>query len=182
MTPDDLVNAVIDREGGYVDDPADSGGETNYGITLLQARAYGYTGPMKSLPRALAFAIYKDLYWTKPGFGYVYNTMPDLAAELLDTGVNMGVGTASKFLQRALNLLNNGGKDYPDIVADGRIGKLTLYVLNQFKLKRGDMAEKVLLRLMEAQQAVRYMEIAENNPSQEKFEYGWIANRVGDIQ
>jgi len=34
--------------------------------------------------------------------------------------------------------------------------------------------------MMEAQQAVRYMEIAEKNPSQEKFEYGWIANRVGD--
>jgi lysozyme family protein len=35
-----------------------------------------------------------------------------LAAELLDTGVNMGTGTATGFLQRALNALNRNGRDY----------------------------------------------------------------------
>jgi len=175
-----LINALIDREGGYVNDPTDKGGETNFGITRTQALAYGYAGPMITLPRTTAFAIYKDLYWQKPGFADIDGTMPNLAAELLDTGANMGPKTASMFLQRALNVLNNGGKDYPDIGVDGDIGKLTLYALAQFKAKRGAMAERVLLRMMEAQQAVRYMEIAEKNPSQEKFEYGWIANRVGD--
>jgi hypothetical protein len=37
----------------------------------------------------------------------------------------------------------------------------------------------VLLRLVDAQQAVRYMDIAEANQSQEEFMYGWVLNRVG---
>jgi lysozyme family protein len=179
---DELINALIQREGGYVNDPADKGGETNMGITLLQARAYGYAGSMRLLPRATAAAIYKDLYWLTPKFDHVNYSMSKLAAEMFDTGVNMGPQTASKFLQRALNVLNNGGKDYPDIAVDGQIGNLTLYALDKFHAKRGIMAERVLLRMLEAEQAVRYMDLAEKNPTQEKFEYGWIANRVGDVQ
>jgi lysozyme family protein len=177
---DGMISDLITREGGYVNDPTDKGGETNYGITVLEARAHGYPGPMNALPRATAAMIYKNMYWVVPRFADVAMTMPKLAAELFDTGVNMGVQTASKFLQRALNLLNNGGKDYADIKVDGQLGNLSLYVLGQFHAKRGDMAERVLLRAMEGQQLCRYMDIAEKNPTQEKFEFGWIANRVGD--
>ena len=41
---DRIINAIIDREGGYVDEPDDSGGETNYGVTKAVARANGYRG------------------------------------------------------------------------------------------------------------------------------------------
>lgn len=57
-----LIEDVIDREGGYVDHPADRGGATRYGITQAVARAEGYTGAMRDLPRALAARIYRRHY------------------------------------------------------------------------------------------------------------------------
>lgn len=177
---DDLINALISREGGYVNNPNDSGGETNMGITALQARAHGYVGPMTALPRNVAVTIYKSMYWAAPHFDTIAINMPKLAAELFDAGVNMGPQKASMFLQRALNVLNRGGADYPDIAVDGQLGKISLYALAQLAAKRS-AAEVVLIRLVEAQKAMRYIEIAEANPSQEAFEYGWILNRVGDI-
>ena len=46
-----IINQIIEREGGYVDDISDSGGETKYGITEEVARRYGYDGKMIDLPR-----------------------------------------------------------------------------------------------------------------------------------
>jgi lysozyme family protein len=43
---DELINALIEREGGYVNHPADRGGPTRYGITEAVARAHGYGGPL----------------------------------------------------------------------------------------------------------------------------------------
>ena len=108
MTIDHLIDAVIDREGGYVDHPADRGGATRYGITEAVARANGYTGDMRSFPRDAAAAIYRRLYWPRPGFDRVADARAALAAELFDTGVNMGPAVATGFLQRALNALNRG--------------------------------------------------------------------------
>ena len=58
MDIDDLIDGVIDREGGFVDHPADRGGATNWGITQAVARAEGYAGAMRGLPRGTAAAIY----------------------------------------------------------------------------------------------------------------------------
>ena len=58
---DELVEALIDREGGYVDHPADEGGPTCFGITEAVARAQGYRGAMRDLPLEEAAAIYKPL-------------------------------------------------------------------------------------------------------------------------
>lgn len=60
---DDAFDALIGNEGGYSNNPADPGGETMWGITQRVARAYGYTGPMRDLPRDTAKAIAKKLYW-----------------------------------------------------------------------------------------------------------------------
>ena len=66
MNIDDLINAVIAREGGFGDHPADRGGETRWGITEAVARADGWSGPMRDLPRDRAVAIYRRLYWSRP--------------------------------------------------------------------------------------------------------------------
>ncbi|SRR5258708_32412228 len=182
MIIDTLIDALINREGGYVNNPNDRGGETNMGITIAQARAYGYAGPMASLPRATAATIYKDIYWLVPKFDQVANVMLKLATEMFDAGANMGPQRASMFLQRALNVLDRGGRDFPDLNVDGQLGKMSFYALSQFQTKRGAAAEVVLLRMLESERAVRYMEIAEKNPSQEDFVFGWIFNRVGDIK
>lgn len=175
-----LINELIQREGGYVNHPSDRGGATMYGITEARARAEGYKGGMASLPRALAFDIYEEDYWLNPGFDKVSTRFAKLAEELFDTGVNMGPKTAARFLQRALNAFNGRGSLFSDIKVDGDIGKMTVYALDSFIQKRGKVAaETVLLRLCDALQAVKYLEIAENDNRQEDFMFGWMMNRVG---
>lgn len=178
---DALVDAVIEREGGYVNHPADKGGPTCFGITEAVARAHGYGGGMRSLPRADAAAIYRRLYWLRPGFDAVAERSPAVARELFDTGVNMGPAVAVTFLQRALTALNRNGGDYPDLAPDGRIGKVTLAALDAFLAVRGRASgETVLLRALEALQGERYLRLAERRPANEAFLYGWLANRIGD--
>ena len=59
-------------------------------------------------------------------FQAIVDLVGDKLRELFDTGVNMGPNVASAFLQRALNALNRGARDYPDLAVDGRIGAATL--------------------------------------------------------
>lgn len=179
MTIDQLIDAVIAREGGYSNNPADRGGATNWGVTEAVARANGYDGDMRSLPRATAVDIYRRLYWTRPGYDQVAQRMPRVAAELFDTGINMGTVTATEFLQRALNALNRGATDFRDMGIDGKIGPLTLAAIDGFKAKRGAAGEAVLLKAIEALQGERYISLAERRPANEAFLYGWLANRIG---
>ncbi len=174
-----LIDGVIAREGGYSNHHADRGGATCWGITEAVARAHGYRGAMRALPRAEAASIYRRIYWLRPGFDRVAEYAPRLAAELFDTGVNMGPEIAAGFLQRALNALNRGAKDYADIPADRRIGPATLAALAGFLETRGDSGETVLLKAVEALQGERYLALAEARPANEAFLYGWLANRLG---
>ncbi|MCM8729524.1 glycoside hydrolase family 108 protein [Hephaestia sp. GCM10023244] len=179
MTIDDLIEAVIVREGGYVDDPADRGGATRWGITETVARQHGYAGQMRAFPRDEAAAIYRRLYWLRPRFDAVATRAPALAAELFDTGVNMGPAVAVGFLQRALNALNRGARDYPDLARDGAIGPRTLAALDALLAHRGRSGEAVLVKAIEALQGERYLHLAETRPANEAFVYGWLANRIG---
>ena len=176
-----LIDDVIDREGGYVNHPDDRGGPTRWGITEAVARAHGYRGAMAALPRTAAAEIYARVYWQRPGFDRVGERAPHVATELFDTGVNMGVGVATGFLQRALNALNRQGRDYADIAVDRRIGPITLAALSAFLRARGERGETVLLRALEALQGARYIELAEERPANESFLYGWLANRIAQL-
>jgi lysozyme family protein len=177
-----LIEALIERKGAYVNHPADRGGPTRWGITEAVARAHGYAGTMASLPREQAEAIYRRLYWQRPRFHQVARRAPRVAAELFDTGANMGPGVAATFLQRALTALNRNGRDYPDLVPDGRVGPTTLGALDAFLDVRGATAgETVLLRALEALQGERYLRLAERRPANEAFLYGWLANRIGEF-
>jgi lysozyme family protein len=174
-----LLDELIRREGGYVDHPADRGGPTNWGITQTTARENGYAGDMRALPRAQAARIYRALYWEKPRFDAVAKIAPKIAAELFDTGVNMGSAVASGFLQRALNALNRNGRDYADLIVDRQIGLATLDAVARFIAVRGLAGETVLLKAIEALQGERYIALAEGRPANEAFLYGWMANRIG---
>ena len=179
---DGLIAALIDREGGYSDHPADRGGPTMFGITEAVARAHGYRGAMRDLPRDEAAAIYRRLYWLRPQFDQVAARTPRVAAELFDTGANMGPAVAATFLQRALTALNRNGKDYPDLVPDGRLGAASIAALDAFLDVRGLRGgETVLLRALEALQGERYLRLAEKRPANEAFLYGWLASRIGTI-
>jgi lysozyme family protein len=176
---DELIDNVIQREGGYVDHPADRGGSTKWGITEAVAKAQGYSGDMRMLDRSVAADIYKRLYWISPGFSRISEFAPALAAELFDTGINMGTGTATGFLQRTLNALNRNTADYPDIEIDRRIGPKTLAAVRKFLAVRKAGGERVLIKAIDALQGAYYVRLAETRPSQETFLYGWLASRIG---
>ena len=181
MDVTELIDELIEREGDYVAHPVDRGGPTRFGITEAVARAHGYAGPMRTLPRDEAAAIYRRLYWLRPRFDAVAERSARIAAELFDTGVNMGPSVAVTFLQRALTALNRNGKDYVDLVPDGRIGPITLHALDGLIAARGKGAEVVLMRALEALQGERYIRLAERRPANEAFLYGWLANRIGSF-
>ena len=180
---DALIDALLDREGGYVNHPADKGGPTCFGVTEAVARAHGYGGAMRELPREDAAAIYRRLYWLRPHFDEIAKRSSRVAQELFDTGVNMGPAVAATFLQRALTALNRNGRDYADLTPDGTIGDVTLGALDGFLAVRGMRSgETVLLRALEALQGERYLRLAERRPANEAFLYGWLANRIGEEQ
>lgn len=173
-----IITGIIDREGGYADHPFDRGGQTRWGITEAVARMNGYTGDMRELPVSFARDIYRQQYYLRPGLDEIEKISVAIAEELMDTGVNMGPPVSIAFLQRSLNVLNRQQKLYPDIKTDGYSGHNTLAALASFLKARGKEGEAVLLKMLNALQAVRYIELAERNESQEEFEFGWIKERV----
>lgn len=179
MTPfEKALKHTLGIEGGYSNDKRDSGGATRYGITEAKARAFGYEGDMRDLPLDLAMHIYKVDYWDIIRLDMVAEISEPLALEMFDTGVNCGVGVPVKMLQRALNVFNREGADYPDLVVDGLIGHNTLNVLRKFLTLRGKVGEDVLVECLNSQQGVYYMTLAERRPKDEAFMYGWFVNRV----
>lgn len=175
-----LVAGVISREvpaGGspYTNDPNDPGGETCWGISVEVARAYGYTGYMQAMTRATAMEIYTKRYWLLPQLDKLDVIVPTVAAKLFDVGVNMGQATAVRFLQRALNDLRQEGKDilFRAVSVDGVLGPLSLQATRIYLAARAELGLQVLLFMIRGQQAVRYMELAEQNVSQLTYEFGW---------
>ncbi len=175
MSKNSIIDQIIEVEGGYANDFSDSGGETNYGVTKQTARAYGYTGLMSELPRSLAFMIYEDKYWNSVQANAMIKLSIAITEEVVDTAINCGPGRASKFLQRSLNVLNNKEKYYKDIVADGRIGNMTLHALDQYLKAR---EESVLLTMLNVLQGAFYVRLAERREKDERFIFGWFKNRV----
>lgn len=178
MTVDAMIETLVGKEGGYSNHPSDTGGETMWGITVAVARANGYNGPMRSMPRDTAKDIYRRKYFVLPGFDRVAEQSATVAEELFDTGVNMGPSVASTFLQRLLNGLNRQGKDYADIGVDGDIGPATLRALKAYLAKRGKDGEKALLKGLNALQGARYVALAEGRSANEDFLHGWLLNRL----
>ena len=99
MNKDEIFNAILEKEGGYVNHPDDKGGPTNWGITQVTARAHGYDGDMQKLTRQQALDILNADYWIAPRFDHVAEISTAIAEKLCDAGVNMGPVLPGKWLQ-----------------------------------------------------------------------------------
>ena len=111
---DQCFDKLIAHEGGYVNDPKDNGGETNWGISK---RAYPQVD-IKNLTRDAAKELYKRDYWDR---AQCDRLPPTLAYLLFDAAVNSGIGQAIRFLQRAIGTAD-----------DGVLGPLTLAAVQRF--------------------------------------------------
>lgn len=165
------IDKLLGVEGTYSDNPLDDGGPTNWGITETVARANGYAGDMQSMPRQTAVDIYYKIYWTNAGCEFVGTD--EIACDLFECGVNIGVQTASALLQRAVNALS-----ISKIRVDGQIGQLTGSAINAIQSKRGLTGMSVLRGMFLSLVSYRYITIVENDASQAAFIYGWELNRV----
>ncbi|MCS6258864.1 hypothetical protein G3479_06235 [Shewanella baltica] len=173
-----LIEDLIEREGGYVNDPTDRGGETMYGITLKTARQYGYKGAMKDLPYELAFMIYEAIYWAPLKLDDIQVISEALTEQLFDFGVNSGAGNAGRSLQRALNVLNNRQTLYPDLTEDGILGSRSIAALKTYISHRKQTGLKVLVEAVRGLRISFCIDIAANDESQEKYSFGWLQRIV----
>ncbi|WP_052351548.1 glycoside hydrolase family 108 protein [Deinococcus pimensis] len=93
---DECLTLVLGHEGGYVNDPFDPGGETNWGISKRQYPNLN----IRALTREDAARIYRRDYWD----AMMCDTLPPgLALCTFDTAVNSGIGRAGQFLAGAGN-------------------------------------------------------------------------------
>ena len=115
----EAVEKGLSFEGGHVNDPADPGGETNFGISR---RTYPDVD-IANLTRDEAIEIYFRDWWEKYGYGRIEH--PDLGAKVFDLAVNMGPGTVHVMLQLAV-VFTGGG----NLTIDGVIGPLTIAAVN----------------------------------------------------
>jgi len=174
-TKDKIINDIIAAEGGYVDNPYDSGGPTNFGVTRPVARAAGYMGMMKDMPVELAFRIYSTRYWDSVMGDDLEKVSPAVAKEVVDTGVLCGQGRASSFLQVCLNAFNRREKYYKDIEVDGNIGPATIEALKAYSKVRDDGA---LVKALNVLQGAFLIDLTLRREKDEEFVYGWLKNRV----
>lgn len=97
----DLVDRVLSHEGGYVNDPNDTGGETKWGISK---RSYPHLN-IKDLTRQDATAIYQRDFWQR----VQGDKLPvPFVFQALDAAVNHGIGNAVRWIQRAAGVADDG--------------------------------------------------------------------------
>ena len=148
---DDIIEKVLEHEGGIVDDPKDAGGLTNMGISQ---RAYP-DEDIRGLTVERAKELYKRDYWDR----YRTGDLPDRLRHIyVDMCINMGGGRAIKILQEACN-----SKNATKIDVDGGIGPATI--------KAASNVEPFRLR---AYRVMFYAELVMKKPNQMKFWVGWF--------
>jgi lysozyme family protein len=165
MTPDQIIDGVLEREGLFVDDPVDRGGPTMMGITaptLARWRKRPVTlEDMQALTADEARAIYRHMYIEAPGFAAA---IPNdrLLALVVDYAVLSGPKAATQALQRAIGIAD-----------DGTLGPQTRRLL---EAQAGSV--DVYKRLL-ADRVRHHVEIVILNPSQRRFLRGWLNRLVG---
>jgi len=178
-------NITCGHEGGYSNSKIDMGGETYKGISRrynplwegwviidqykqhpnFPDSAYNDSRLDKSVKD-----FYKDHYWDVNLLDEF--SSQNLANEVFDTGVNLGVGPAAKFLQRGLNALNKNGTKWDDIGEDGKIGPATLRAMSACLSLIGD---ELLFKVINILQGIHYLNTMNKSKEQEDHAYGWLS-------
>lgn len=151
---DDAFDLLMGNEGQFVDNPADPGGATMWGVTERVARAYGYQWAMKDLSRDTAKAIAKQYYWDPLHLDDIHSRV---AFQVFDANYNGG--HAAQWLQAAVG-----------VNQDGIIGKDTIAAVNNVD------PLKVVLRFDAYR--IRYLVAI---PAWPTFGKGWMSRIAGNL-
>ena len=149
---DEIIEITLKHEGGYVHDPKDLGGETNFGI----AKRFYPDVDIKNLTEEEAKEIYKQDYWVK---NRVEELPENLRHIFFDMCVNQGRGTAVKILQRACNAKG------ANLAIDGGFGPGTHAAIDTYK----PSIERVRCYRLKF-----YYDLVNKKPEQERFLFGWF--------
>lgn len=178
---DSAIKVVLRHEGGYVDNPADSGGATNYGISLRFLQTVPELGDInhdgkvdKQDIRSMKWEDAKFIYQVQWWDLYSYKRIVDqtIATKVLDFSINMGAKQAHKLVQRAVNRVSNY-----KLVDDGVLGKLSFDAINSFTTVE---AQQKLITAISDEAWDYYQAIIRKNPSYSVFRNGW-RNRAYSI-
>ncbi|AUH32027.1 holin-associated N-acetylmuramidase [Paracoccus tegillarcae] len=174
---EEIARDIVAREGGFVNDPDDPGGATNYGVTIGTMRRLGKdlnrdgrvdTADVKALTRAQATGIFIDHYFAGPRLA----ELPEaVQASVFDMYVNAGTN-AVKILQRMVSRMGFAASD------DGVVGPQTIEAVHA-------AAEAAPGHLADAYGIARrnyYYALADQRPASRKYarrrdggKGGWIA-------
>lgn len=148
---------ALKHEGGWVDDPDDPGGATNFGVTLKVAASVGITTKeqLRNITQDQVAQVYRQ-YWRFDGIH-----SQRVATKLLDMAVNMGLKTAVNLAQRGLNAAG------ASLSIDGLWGPQTLACINA-------MPEERALSMLCNESKTHYLDCVLDRPRSQKFLAGWL--------
>lgn len=174
-----LLEYIFLVEGGYFNHPNDPGGETMYGIIKTEARANGYNGAMRDLPREVACEIYLRKYWKNNGLMKIESFIVGLC--IFDFFVNSGSRGAT-IAQETVNAVytnRNGSVQFgksvdaaglKPIAVDGQMGDKTFEAINK-------IPPFVFISIYNVLQEDKYEDLMRNNGKLRSFDKGW-ENRI----
>ncbi len=171
-----IAEEIVAREGGFVNDPDDPGGPTNFGVTLETLRSLGMDvtrdnrvdiADVAALEREQAIEIFLKYYYHQPGIA----ALPEaLQASVFDMYVNAG-RNAVRILQRLLREMGL------EVAVDGVIGPQTIAAC----ARAHGMAPDHLADAYGIARRNYYLRLADRRPASRKFartraggKGGWI--------
>jgi lysozyme family protein len=164
----DCLFYILEKEGGYSNNPSDKGGATNHGITQRVYNKYltDCQLPLRSVEEIDMHEvsnIYQKEYWDKCKCS---NIPIPLDIVVLDAAVQHGTSRASKWLQQCVGE-----------VVDGIIGDKTLYALHTYVVAK--RLQEIINKYLSLRTSF-YSQIIKNDPTQKVFEKGW-KNRMDSL-
>lgn len=185
---------LIGVEGGFVNDPVDRGGATKYGISLRFLKAEGAFDEdgdgiaefdldmdgdidgidIRNLTIADAKVIYRKFFWDRVEAERLARPLGEM---IFDQAVNGGLGSARKLLHRAINRclikVSNSPKRPELLSGDGSVND-TMRAALRWVLNFPGLGMPALVTAYREVAEQRYLDIIFRNPSQKKYQNGWV--------
>ena len=169
-TFDEIIEEVLEAEGGFVNDPDDKGGATNFGVTQQSYSNFlgapASVDDVRNMTREEAKECYKKDFWIP---AKVYRLPDNLKHLYFDMVVNMGRRNAGKILQQAVNTKKNSAVlDVDGIIGSGSLSQIPDLTLNDV------LVERAMFFANNCFDGSRFAKRTRQN----KFLRGWIFHRV----